>query len=94
MICEIDGWVLGGVQLVVQMLLGCAVWGAVCGAGDGAGTVLSRLTGCFGHAVWGALGAVGGVRASGGAVRGAGVQSSACFWLFGVYAGVIYWVSS
>ena len=40
MICEIDGWVLGGVKLVVQMLLGCAVWGAVCDAGDGAGTVL------------------------------------------------------
>ena len=57
MICEIDDWVQGGVQLLVQMLLGCAVWGAVCGAGDGEGP------GAFGHAVWGAgAGAVLGVR--------------------------------
>ena len=36
LICEVDGWVVGGVQLVV---LGWAVWVAVCGAGDGGGAV-------------------------------------------------------
>ena len=38
------------------MLLGCAVWGAVCGAGDGAGgRVLGGVQlGAKGHEVWGA----------------------------------------
>ena len=83
----------------------CAGAGAVFGsAGDGAGAFLQDwwqgaggvLFGgaarcCFG--VWRFCKIDGGHAASGavgGAVRGAGVQSSACFLLSGVYAGVFF----
>ena len=65
MICEIDGWVLGGVQFGVLVLFEVLVIGAF-------GCCLGRS--------W---------RGRGGAVRGAGVQSSARFSLSGVYAGAI-----
>ena len=69
------------VQLV-QMLLECAVWGAVCGAGDGAGALLrvdGRVLG--GHAVWGAgAGAVLG-RCLGCCWRSAGAQKRSSVFL-------------
>ena len=50
-ICEIDGWVLGGVQFgaLLQELFWDAVWGAC-------RRTFARLTaGCSGSAVWGAV---------------------------------------
>ena len=58
MICEIDGWVLGGMQF------GVLVWGAGAGAVGGAGVdagcgrIFARLTGAVGGA--GAAGGGGG----------------------------------
>ena len=40
------------VGVLVQTLLGCAVWGAVCGAGDGVGA-FGKIDGrVLAHAVW------------------------------------------